>query len=118
MKTLIAAEPVETTCLPAQTKRKSMLPGETAGPEIRLRDYSLVGADSARAVEAGLAEADWYTSPVPKDKLRAQLARHAELQPRETELQAQSLAAATRAREAARPGSHRYTLTLLDPPVK
>ena len=48
----------------------------------------------------------------------AQLARHAELQPRETELQAQSLAAATRAREVARPGSHHYTLTLLNPSVK
>lgn len=75
MKTPIAEEPVETTCLSARSKCKSMPPVETAGPEIRPRDYSLVGADSARAVEIGLAEADWYTSPVPKDKLRALLAR-------------------------------------------
>lgn len=43
--------------------------------EIRLKDYSLIGEDSVRAVESGLAEADWYTSPLPKDKIRTLLAR-------------------------------------------
>ena len=30
------------------------------------RDYSLVGADSRRAVEIGLASAEWYHSEVPR----------------------------------------------------
>src|ERR1022692_3238239 len=37
---------------------------------IRLSDYSLVGKDTALAIEKGLAEARWYASPVPKDKKR------------------------------------------------
>ncbi len=28
-------------------------------------DYSLTGETTARAIERGLAEADWYQSPVP-----------------------------------------------------
>lgn len=44
-------------------------------PEIRLEDYSLVGPNAELAIEKGLAEADWYTSPVPKDKLRSLLQR-------------------------------------------
>src|SRR5512133_678576 len=43
--------------------------------KIRLSDYSLVGKDSALAVEKGLAEARWYTSPVPKQKMRELLQR-------------------------------------------
>ena len=39
------------------------------------RDYSLVGKDSALAVESGLAEATWYASPVPKEKMRELLER-------------------------------------------
>ena len=31
---------------------------------IRLSDYSLVGKDTSLAIERGLAEATWYTSPV------------------------------------------------------
>ncbi|MCL5997302.1 MAG: NADH:ubiquinone reductase (Na(+)-transporting) subunit F [Chloroflexi bacterium] len=42
---------------------------------IRLSDYSLVGKDSALAIEKGLAEAKWYTSPVPKQKMRELLER-------------------------------------------
>ena len=42
---------------------------------IRLSDYSLVGKDSALAVEKGLAEAKWYASPVPKATMRALLER-------------------------------------------
>ncbi|MCX6049117.1 MAG: NADH:ubiquinone reductase (Na(+)-transporting) subunit F [Chloroflexi bacterium] len=43
--------------------------------KIRLSDYSLVGEDSALAVEKGLAEATWYASPVPKAKMRELLER-------------------------------------------
>jgi Na+-transporting NADH:ubiquinone oxidoreductase subunit F len=39
------------------------------------RDYSLVGVNAALAIERGLAEADWYQSPVPRDELRKLLAR-------------------------------------------
>ena len=43
--------------------------------DIRLSDYSLVGKDSALAIEKGLAEAKWYTSPVPKQRMRELLQR-------------------------------------------
>ncbi len=43
--------------------------------EIRLNDYSLVGKDTVLAIQKGLAEATWYTSPVPKDKMRELLQR-------------------------------------------
>lgn len=43
--------------------------------ERRRKDYSLVGPDTQLAIERGLAEADWYTSPVPKEVLRALLVR-------------------------------------------
>ncbi|TAE76656.1 MAG: NADH:ubiquinone reductase (Na(+)-transporting) subunit F [Verrucomicrobia bacterium] len=38
-------------------------------------DYSLTGENAARAVERGLAEADWYQTPVPREKLRQLLER-------------------------------------------
>ncbi len=38
-------------------------------------DYSLTGANAALAVEKGLAEAEWYTTPVPKAELRQLLER-------------------------------------------
>jgi MocE subfamily Rieske [2Fe-2S] domain protein len=38
-------------------------------------DYSLVGEDAARAVERGLAEAEWYQTPVARADLRKLLAR-------------------------------------------
>jgi Na+-transporting NADH:ubiquinone oxidoreductase subunit F len=38
-------------------------------------DYSLVGENAARAVERGLAEADWYQCPVPRATLRKLLER-------------------------------------------
>jgi MocE subfamily Rieske [2Fe-2S] domain protein len=47
---------------------------KTAGT-IRLSDYSLVGKDTAQAIEKGLAEARWYTSPVPRQKMRELLER-------------------------------------------
>ena len=42
---------------------------------IHLNDYSLVGKDTAAAIEKGLAEATWYTSPVPKEQMRELLQR-------------------------------------------
>jgi MocE subfamily Rieske [2Fe-2S] domain protein len=38
-------------------------------------DYSLVGEESARAIERGLAEADWYQCPVPRAEMRKLLER-------------------------------------------
>jgi Na+-transporting NADH:ubiquinone oxidoreductase subunit F len=38
-------------------------------------DYSLVGKDTARAIEQGLADAKWYASPIPREKLRELLER-------------------------------------------
>jgi Na+-transporting NADH:ubiquinone oxidoreductase subunit F len=38
-------------------------------------DYSLTGIRSHLAVEQGLAEADWYQSPVPREVLRKLLER-------------------------------------------
>jgi Na(+)-translocating NADH:ubiquinone oxidoreductase F subunit len=43
--------------------------------QIRLSDYSLVGKDTQTAIEKGLAEAKWYASPIPKDKMRELLER-------------------------------------------
>ena len=42
---------------------------------VRLNDYSLVGKDTALAIEKGLAEAAWYASPVPRHKMRELLER-------------------------------------------
>ena len=39
------------------------------------RDYSLTGAESKRAVELGLADAEWYQSPVPRFEMRKLLVR-------------------------------------------
>ncbi len=47
---------------------------ELARP-LRLGDYRLTGKDTALAVQKGLAEATWYTSPVPKAKMRELLER-------------------------------------------
>jgi Na+-transporting NADH:ubiquinone oxidoreductase subunit F len=38
-------------------------------------DYSLTGANAALAVEKGLAEADWYQCPVPRETMRKLLER-------------------------------------------
>lgn len=43
--------------------------------QVRRADYSLVGPDTALAIERGLAEADWYTSPVPREVMRELLER-------------------------------------------
>ncbi len=36
----------------------------------RVRDYSLVGADTRRAIETGLASAEWYHSDVPRKVMK------------------------------------------------
>ena len=46
-----------------------------AAANLRLNDYSLVGKDTALAIERGLAEATWYASPVPREKMRELLQR-------------------------------------------
>jgi Na+-transporting NADH:ubiquinone oxidoreductase subunit F len=38
-------------------------------------DYSLTGENAARAIERGLAEAEWYQTPVPRAQLRKLLER-------------------------------------------
>jgi MocE subfamily Rieske [2Fe-2S] domain protein len=43
--------------------------------EVPLNDYSLVGKNTVLAIQQGLAEATWYTSPVPRDKMRELLER-------------------------------------------
>jgi len=43
-------------------------------PPMKL-DYSLVGVNSTAAVEKGLAEADWYQCPVPRETMRKLLER-------------------------------------------
>ena len=38
-------------------------------------DYSLTGVNSTLAIEKGLAEADWYQCPVPRETMRKLLER-------------------------------------------
>ena len=40
-----------------------------------MSDYSLTGPNAARAIEMGLAEASWYTCPVPRDLMQDLLIR-------------------------------------------
>ena len=49
--------------------------GNTTVGELPRTDYSLVGENSILAVQKGLAEAKWYASPVPKEKMRELLER-------------------------------------------
>jgi len=46
------------------------MPGESGR-----RDYSLVGAEARRAVEAGLAGASWYACPIPRKELKELMRR-------------------------------------------
>lgn len=43
--------------------------------EKEIRDYSLVGEETKLAIENGLAEASWYTSSVPREKMKELLVR-------------------------------------------
>ncbi len=40
-----------------------------------IRDYSLIGVESEKAIEMGLADAEWYQSPIPREKMRELLVR-------------------------------------------
>ena len=40
-----------------------------------IRDYSLVGPEAARAIEAGLANGEWYKSPIPRKRLKELMKR-------------------------------------------
>ncbi len=40
-----------------------------------MRDYSLVGPERDRAIDRGLADAQWYTTPVPREEMRAFMVR-------------------------------------------
>jgi fatty acid desaturase len=40
------------------------------------RDYSLLGPDAERAVQSGLAAAEWYHSDVPRKEMKALMQRH------------------------------------------
>ena len=46
----------------------------TANPR-RQSDYSLIGQRAVQAVQKGLADARWYASPIPKEKMRELLER-------------------------------------------
>ncbi len=43
--------------------------------EITRRDYSLIGRDSKLAEERGLASAQWYASPIPRQRLKELMRR-------------------------------------------
>ncbi|RKX38685.1 MAG: fatty acid desaturase, partial [Verrucomicrobia bacterium] len=43
--------------------------------EIGLKDYSLTGESNEQAIERGLASATWYSTPLPREKMRELLAR-------------------------------------------
>ncbi|MBF9033079.1 fatty acid desaturase [Rhodobacterales bacterium HKCCE2091] len=48
------------------------------------RDYSLTGPEAARAVERGLAAAEWYHSDVPRKEMKALMKREDQLAIRDT----------------------------------
>jgi Na+-transporting NADH:ubiquinone oxidoreductase subunit F len=42
---------------------------------LKFSDYSLTGESSEQAIERGLASAAWYTTPIPREKMRELLTR-------------------------------------------
>lgn len=55
---------------------KQYITTEAAKPSTAVKaDYSLTGVNARKAVEMGLAEADWYQTPVAHDAMRNLLAR-------------------------------------------
>lgn len=48
---------------------------ETDAARAMRLDYSLIGENSRRAVERGLAEADWYQCDIPRTLMRSLLER-------------------------------------------
>ncbi len=57
------------------TSRSPISSRSVSGIATMKRDYSLVGECSLLALQKGLAEANWYTSPVPKETMRELLER-------------------------------------------
>ena len=53
----------------------SILAAEFPPPPQHSLDYSLTGTNARLAIEKGLAEAEWYQSPVPREILRSLLER-------------------------------------------
>jgi MocE subfamily Rieske [2Fe-2S] domain protein len=58
--------------------------GKDSGSNIRHSDYSLVGKDTALAIEKGLVDAKWYSPPVSRGKLRELLERRDDYAIRDT----------------------------------
>src|SRR5882757_4420037 len=55
----------------------TMSPGAVTAPAPPSKlDYSLTGVNSTLAIERGLAEAEWYQCPVPRETMRKLLERH------------------------------------------
>ena len=52
-----------------------MAVAEITNPEFAKRDYSLVGLDTKRAEEMGLATAEWYHTPIPRKRLKELMQR-------------------------------------------
>ncbi len=52
-----------------------MIPTPVASGGSPTLDYSITGASAQRAIEQGLAEADWYQTPVPRETMRRLLER-------------------------------------------
>ncbi|SDG77709.1 NADH:ubiquinone reductase (Na(+)-transporting) subunit F [Winogradskyella thalassocola] len=56
--------------------KEKTLAHETSMPNPKIElDYSLTGKNATRAIELGLAEADWYQTPVPRKTMRKLLVR-------------------------------------------
>jgi len=47
----------------------------TGNEKDMIRDYSLIGEETKIAIERGLADAEWYKSPVPRAKMLELLVR-------------------------------------------
>ena len=56
-------------------KKKRPVPGQASKEPYKKLDYSLTGENATRAIELGLAEADWYQSPIKRAEMRKLLTR-------------------------------------------
>jgi fatty acid desaturase len=63
-----------------------MTTAETISPAHLKRDYSLVGESTKLALESGLASADWYRTPVPREAMKELMKRADEPAIRDTAL--------------------------------
>lgn len=58
-----------------EIKKNTLAPDSVKSISQISLDYSLNGENTSRALELGLAEADWYQSPVPRNTMRKLLKR-------------------------------------------